>query len=262
LAETFSTRGLKALFSYPFRHANWDRKMLVLVLLCVAGIFVPILPWIPALGYMAEIMSRSAAGEGDPDLPEWNDWGRLFVDGLRVGGAGLIAMLPLILVFSCGFGTYFISLIGAIAQDTDGRSSGFPIFMMGGYMVFMFTLLCGFLLSLLIMIPFPAFITHVAYKKSFSSLFHVAEWWQIFRSNIGGFLIGVVLLWAASFLLQIVVNILVSTVVLCVVAFIAPAVISPYLMVIAALLYGQIYHEGLENLKIKAPPPVEDSPAI
>lgn len=262
MAETFSTRGLKALFSYPFRHADWERKMLILVLLCAAGIFIPILPWIPALGYAAEIMSRGAAGEGDPDLPEWNDWGRLFIDGLRIGGAALIAMLPLILVFTCGFGSYFISIVGSIARDMDGRTSGFPLFMMGGYLIFMLTMVCGFLLSILILVPFPAVIAHVAYKKSFSAMFHISEWWKVFRANIGGFLIGVVLLGAASFMLQIVVNILVSTVVLCVVALIAPAVISPYLMVIAALLYGQIYHEGLETLKITAPQAAEEGPAI
>ena len=262
MAETFSTRGLKALFSYPFRHAEWQTKMLIMVCLCVAGFFVPILPWLPVLGYTAEIMRRGAAGEGDPELPEWNDWGQLFIDGLRIGGAGLIAVLPLILVVSCGFSSYFVSIFGAIAQSSDGRSAGFPPFMMLGYLIFMLTMACGFLLTLVVGIPLPAVITHVAYKRSFAAMFHVSEWWKVFRANIGGFLIGVVLLWAVSFMLQILVNVLVSTVVLCVVAFIAPAVISPYLMVVGALLYGQIYHEGTETLKIAAPEGAEEGSAI
>ncbi len=262
MAETFSTQGLKDLFSYPFRHAGWERKVVILVVLYAAGMVVPVLPWIPAVGYMAAIMRRAAAGAKDPDLPEWDDWGRLFSDGLRVGGAGLLAMLPSILLFTCGFGTYFVSMFGTIsASERYGRSAEMPPLMFAGMMVFFATMACGSILSLLIAIPLPAATVHVAYKRSFRALFQVGEWWKIFRANLGGFLIGVGLLWAVSMLLQVLMNFLVWTVILCLVGFIAPLLISPYIMLLGGLLYGRIYNEALENLHASEPFLSEESPA-
>jgi hypothetical protein len=262
LAETFSTRGLKALFGYPFHHPKWEGKVVVLALLCLAGFFLPILPWLPVLGYAAEIMRRASNGEGDPDLPEWEDWGRLFLDGLRIGGAALVAILPLILVFICGFSAYFASLLGVIMENSDSRSASIPAFIFAGNSFFILMMICGLLLTLLIFIPLPAALVHVAHKRSFAALFDVSGWWRVFSANIGGFLIGILLLWAVSFMMQILTNILVSTVVLCVFAFIAPILMVPYLVLISSLMYGQIYREGLETLELPAPEPVEEGLAI
>jgi hypothetical protein len=262
MADTFSTRGLKALFSYPFRHPNWERKIAVLALLCLAGIAVPILPWLPVMGFAAEIMRRSASGEGDPDLPEWNDWGRLFTDGLRVGVAGLIALVPLIIAFIGGFGSYLLSILGAIAQEFGGRQAGFTIFAIGGFFLFICVVLCGFILTLLIGILIPAAITHVAYKRSFAELFHVGAWWKVFTANIGGYLIGFVLLGSVAFVMQMAVSVLFSTVVLCAVAMIAPLVITPYLILISSLLFGQIYFEGTETANMTLIEPFEEEAAI
>ena len=263
MTETFSTPGLKALFSYPFRHPGWENKLLILALLCAAGMLIPILPWLPALGYMAEILRRAAAGDGNPDLPEWDDWGRMIKDGLRLGGTGLLAMLPLILVFGCGFSSYFVSMIGAIASESAYEGAGgMPLGMLAGMLILCLTMGCGLVLSLVVALPLPAVLAHVALKRSFSAAFQVKEWGRIFRANLGGFLIGVGLLWAVGFAIQFIVNLLVSTVVLCVAALIAPLVITPYLMVISGLLYGRIYYEGVQNLNISAAAVITESPAI
>ena len=249
MTETFSTKGLKALFSYPFRQPGWSQKLIILAGLILAGYILPILPWLAAAGYAAEIMRRTALGEGEPELPEWSDWGGLLTDGLRIAGVGVIFSIPLFIIFACGFGPYFTSLFAMISSGGDDRVTGMVLpFMMGSSMFIVVSMLCSFLYSCLIGIPLPAALAHAVVKRSFAAVFKISEWWKIFRANIGGFIIASLLVWVIAFTLQFVTQLLVSTFVLCLLAFIAPIVITPYVAVLSAYLYGQAYREGVETL--------------
>lgn len=251
MAETFSTKGLKALLSYPFRQPGWEGKLAILAALCLAGYILPVLPWLAAAGYIAEMLRRAAVGSGEPELPDWQDWSRYFVDGLRLSAAGLLASLPLILFFSCGFGAYFISMVATISVDSAGGDSAIMApFMFGSWALLMGSIFCGFLITLGIGIPLPAALTHMVVKNSFSALFQVKEWWQIFRANIGGFLIAFILLWTSTFVVQFLTQFLVSTIILCALAFIVPVVFSPYISVLGAYAFGQAYREAAETLAL------------
>jgi hypothetical protein len=46
-------------------------------------------------------------GEG-PDLPEWRDWGALFLDGIKILGISLIYGLPAFLFIGGGYAMFFI----------------------------------------------------------------------------------------------------------------------------------------------------------
>lgn len=249
MAETFSTKGLKALFSYPFRQPGWEGKLSILAGLYLAGYILPAIPWVTAAGYSGELIRRAAIGDAEPELPDWQDWGRYFVEGVRLCGAALVAALPLILVFSCGFAPYFMTMFGMITVDAAGGDSGIMApFMFGSSMILFASIFCGFLLSLGIGIPLPAVLTHVVVKRSFSALFQVKDWWSIFRANIGGFMIAFILIWTASFVLQLLTQFFISTIILCLLAFILPVVFMPYIGVVGAYLFGKAYREGVETL--------------
>jgi hypothetical protein len=253
MAETFSTKGLKALFSYPFRQPGWDGKLSILAGLFIAGYFVPVIPWLAAAGYTGELLRRAAASDGEPELPEWNDWGGYFVEGLRLFGVGVIAGIPLFLVFGCGFSAYFLSTFGMIASSSSGSDAG-GLFLMGGWFVMMFSIFCGFALSIVIGIPLPAAIAHMLVKRSFSAAFHAGEWFKIFRANLGGFFIAFLLVWVIMVVVQATTQILVYTVILCALAFILPILSMPYVSVIGAYLVGKVYREGVETLALVGAP--------
>lgn len=253
--SSFSTRGLKALFSYPFRQAGWGRSYLILLGLILAGFFIPVIPLLFAAGYMAEIMRRAAAGEGEPELPEWDQWTELLVDGLRLAGVSLIASIPLLIVGVCGFGPYFLSVFGApfLSSGRSDAAGLLAILSMGGFFWFMFSIACSIALAFLVGIPLPAAVVHVASKRSLAALFRPKEWWKIFRANLGGFVIVFFLLWAFVFGIQLVTQLLVSSIIFCLGAFIAPALISPYIAIILSLMFGKAYQEGVETLALLGP---------
>jgi hypothetical protein len=93
---------------------DWGTKVLVGGLVALAGIFI--LPAPLAVGYTLRI-TRSAATEAQPRLPEWTDWGGLFVDGLRVIGVGLAHALALLLVLGCPIGLLLVT--GFVDQNKD-----------------------------------------------------------------------------------------------------------------------------------------------
>lgn len=245
MAETFSTRGLKSLFSYPFRQPGWEGKLAVLAGLYLGGYFVPLLPWLVAAGYVGELVRRTAEGEGEPVLPDWHDWGGYLMDGLRLCGAVLIAAFPSILIFSCGFFPYILSMLALISVDSFGGNSGLlsPL-LFGSWLILFASMIFGILITLGIGIPLPAALTHMLVKRSFKAVFQVKQWGKIFQANLGGFLIAMLLIWISTFMLQVVTQILVSTVILCLVAFILPIIAMPYISVVSAYLIGAVYREG------------------
>jgi hypothetical protein len=85
---------------------DWGTKVLVGGLVALAGIFI--LPVPLAVGYGLRV-TRAAATEAQPRLPEWTDWGGLFVDGLRVIGVGLAHALALLLVLGCPIGLLLVT---------------------------------------------------------------------------------------------------------------------------------------------------------
>ena len=128
-----------------------------------------------------------------------------------------------------------------------------------GWLMMMFSIFCGFALSIAIGIPLPAVIAHVLVKRSFSAAFNVREWFKIFKANLGGFFIAFLLVWVIMVVVQVLTQVLVYTVVLCALAFILPLLSMPYVSVVGAYLVGKVYREGVETLALVGAP---DEPAV
>jgi hypothetical protein len=270
MTETFSTRGLKALFSYPFRQPGWEGKLLMLAGLYLAGFIVPIIPWFFMTGYTAELMRRTVTSEGEPELPRWTNWQELLMDGLRLTGISLLIMIPFALIFICACGPYLTSLITLISssEGSSRANSGASLFYMLSFFWLMLSMGCSFFLGIGIGIPLPAATVHVVYKRSLGAFFQVKEWWKVFRANLGGFVVAYFLLIATSMTLQMMTQILASSMIFMILVMVVPFVVWPYILVISSLLFGQAYREGLENLDLlkldqpMTPEEIMDSPAI
>lgn len=258
----FSTRGITKLLSYPVRKPGWVKKMAILFAFTLAGMIIPVIPWFFAYGYIAEVIRR-AAREDDPELPEWENWNELLMDGLRLTVVSLLYFVPLFLIFGLGFITYLGTSFAMPMLAHGGRSTEWiaPLWFMGGFSVFICSMFCGTLFSLLVGLLLPAAATHLVVKRSLGAFFRIGEWWKILGANLGGYIVFFILLFGLLFVLQILYSLLAWTLVLLPLAFFIPFLLSPYLAVVSGYLWGCIYREAEENLALAATP-ARGEPAI
>ncbi len=90
-----------------FRDPQWGRKLLIgglLQLTLIGGI--------PLAGWALEIQRRALRGENEP-LPEWDDWGKYIVDGLKMWLVQVVWGLPLIILWVVTFFPMMVLLLGA-----------------------------------------------------------------------------------------------------------------------------------------------------
>lgn len=103
---------LKAFTSDP----GWLGKLLVGSLITLVGCLILPLPLL--IGYQFRVLKLSAAGAPRP-FPEWEDWGGLFVDGLKV----LAVMIPHQLALFAGVGLPIFAIMavsGALGEERGG----------------------------------------------------------------------------------------------------------------------------------------------
>lgn len=258
-----SMQSLKNVFRFPFHDPRWKIKVLIGSALAFAGVILPIIPALPLMGYFARMMRAGARNEDAAVLPEWNDWGELFLDGLRQAGVLIVAFLPATVLSIVG---WFVYMVGIMAMPVIDRDSSFlGVFtMMGAFGFFFITMAISMILLVIAAMIFPAAMAHVAFTRSFVSFFRVGEWWKIMRKNFLGFQVAIGIFGSLYVLLMVVTQILYFTVVLCLVI---PFLLVPlgfYSGLVFYRLVGQAYGETIAPAEEAAlpEPEVEPSPAI
>jgi hypothetical protein len=249
VTNTATIDQIQYLFTFPFKDADWKRKFLIGFLLYLGGFIVPVIPWIFVAGYIARIIKIGIEGE-DYYLPEWDDWGDLLNKGLQLMGVGLIAALPFILLFGCG---YLLMMAPAILGGLESSSYGndlAPIwvsFSLLGSFGGMCAMGLGMIFSLLLGVLIPPAMSHVVAEDQFSAAFRVGEWWQIFKANLGGYIIAYILIMGITFTLTFAFQMLYMTFVLCCLIPFVISLFSIYIGVVTGAIFGQTYRIGKEN---------------
>jgi len=251
--NTFSNENLTMLISYPFKDAAWKKKLVVGILVS----FVPIFG-ICLQGYSSHILQRVAREGGEPYLPEWDDWGRLFIDGLRVWGVSLIGMLPvLVLMMPAILLINAAVIIPAVMSDSRGGDISGPLAIIpllgsfGGILL----ILAGTLLSLGLALLIPAAVSHVVVKQSFAAVFQYKEWWPVWRANMSGFLLCTLVMIGISLALNIVFQFVSLLVIICCPLYIAlVGFLGVYIGLVMFPLYAQVYRDGVNKLAILGEP--------
>ena len=116
-------------------------------------------------------MRRIIQEESEPFMPAWDDWGKLFQDGLKSVGAGLIYSLPIFVLIFVGYGAFFASafLGAAVSGGEESTAAGlFPLF---GILGFVVTLGLVMILSLALILFLPVVIGHIVATDEFSAAF-------------------------------------------------------------------------------------------
>jgi hypothetical protein len=246
LSQSYSSDDIKTLFTFPFEDPEWVNKFLIGSLVAFSAFIIPLLPYFLLYGYMAEVMRR-AINHNELSLPAWDDWGKLFTDGLKLFGAIFVWMLPVMLLFFVGFFVFFfgLGLAGATTEGSESAAAALSIGGMIGMFIFfglmtLFGMAIGFL--------FPVVMGHVVATNEFGAAFRIREWWAIFRANLGGFLMAFVLLFALSMALSFALSLLYFTIILCCIIPFLMAPVTLYLVVIQGAVFGQAYRQGRLNV--------------
>lgn len=235
---------------FPFQDAQARKQFLFASLVMLVGFIIPIIPMLILTGYTVKIMRQIIKERKAPSMPDWqeSDWSEMLVDGLKVYGAQIVLMLPVMIIMGIGFLSMISGSIAASISISDNGQSlapvGIPFFLLGFGVLMLFSI---FTLPYSVIVS--TVVPHVAATGSFSSAFKFKEWWKIFRKALGQFILAYVLSMAISWVLMFVIQFAMMTIILiCIV----PFLIIPYTaynVLLKNALYAQAYVTGLDDLK-------------
>jgi len=237
MASALDALKLEQAFTFPFKDPRWVTKLAIAAGLSLLNFLI--IPIFIFSGYSYRIMKRVIVDKQPPELPEWDDWGGLIKDGLRLYAAGLIYTLPAILVF---LATWVVMLISFIVASDSSTLEPWMVVLWLSFPI-------GFTLVMILAIPGQVFgqaaIAHLVATDRFSAAFHVKELWSIFRANVGGFFLTWLITYAASMALIFVTQFLAYIPVFCLVYPLVIIAGSVYLALVSYALYAQVYVEAI-----------------
>jgi hypothetical protein len=185
-------------FTFVTEDPAWVTKILVGGLFTLLSVVLVGIPFL--LGYWGRTLKNVAAGQRHP-LPEWDDMGGLFSDGLRLFGVYVVYGLGLALVMgalSCVLMVPFVAMGSAGGLD-DGPGALFAA--LGGLGVLLFYFVV-FVVAILGAVYLPAAMTRSALRDSFAEGFAWREIVAFIRANLGNYALALVIYLVASFLSQ------------------------------------------------------------
>ena len=250
MTETATISSLTTLFKFPFHNKELRSRFVVGMVLHFANVVIPILPSIFISGYMLRVMRQAIRGEA-LNLPAWDDWGGLFMDGLRRMVVSLVYTLPGILILTGGMVLYIGSLVSLpFLIDPAGGSSevatGSLMWVLVSLAIFFFSMLIGPVFFLLGAIPLPMATAHFVEKDQVSAAFRVREWWPLLKANRWGYFIAwVVMVGLGAMLGFMIMAAYYSFVLCCLIPFVS-AFVAFYLSLVGAALFGVTYRESVE----------------
>jgi hypothetical protein len=173
-----------AAFSFVTADPDWVKKLGIASVVALAGVLTLGLALIPLVGYAVAISRRVSEGT-QPVLPEWEDFGQLFMDGLKIVGIGFVWALPIILISAC------VGLVGALltGQTDDATASSLLSILVSCVSV---------PYAILLALIQPAAIGHLAHTGNFGQAINPLNAFKILRANVGGFVITA-LVWIILF---------------------------------------------------------------
>lgn len=185
-------------FTFVTEDPDWLTKVLVGGLFALLAAVLVGLPFL--FGYWGRTLRNVATGQPRP-LPEWDDLGGIFSDGLRLLGVYLVYTLGLTMALSalgCVFMVPLVILGGGGNMD-DGP--GALVAALGGFGTLLFYAV-AMIAGLAALAYVPAALARAALRDSFSEGFAWREITAFIRANLGNYALSLVIYLVASFLSQ------------------------------------------------------------
>ncbi len=221
-------------FTYFSEDDRWMGKLGIGVLISFFSFLI--LPAFLLYGYAVGITRNVMNGEKRP-LPEWDDIGTLFQDGLAMFVAGIVYTLPFWLLTCIAF----VTTIGfsGLSEATEMSEDAFAAGMLATWglvscLLFLF-MLAFFFIS-------PAIVIQYVREGELAACFRFGQVLAIVRDNFADILIAGLTPFAVSIVFSMVFG-TISIVIPCLgwmVSFLLSIALGPYLTAVTGHLYGQI----------------------
>lgn len=219
-------------FTYISEDENWMRKLGI-------GAIVSVVPFLnfAAIGYQVQIARNVAKGEERP-LPEWDNLGDLFLDGLRIIGAMFIYMLPVIILYGLAMVAFFASDFTALAEY---NGSGTPPVSTATFTIISILMMCATPYFLAFWLFWPMIFIQVARKNKIAACFDFRDMWQLFRQDWVNYL----LLFGIYFALSMGISLIAMPLILVLIfipclGFIAAMIIQAAMMILLEAVTGHL----------------------
>jgi hypothetical protein len=210
---------------------RWLNKLGIGSLIMLGSVvFFPIF-WL--IGYQIAIIRNVIAGEERP-LPEWDNWGKLFIDGLLVTIAMMVYTLPLWIILCIGMTGIFLPILGAGNEDMVAALSAVTAVVWIG--VACLSVLFGIGMAFVS----PAVYIQYAIKDDLKACFQFSDVFAIIRDNIVNILIVIAAALGANIVLQSAAGILAATFCGIVLAIPLGLAGTVWIMAMQAHFYGQM----------------------
>jgi hypothetical protein len=225
-------------FTFAFDDENWIVKLIiggavVLGAILLSPILIGLALFLPLAGYMLQVLQNVRDGQPVP-LPEWSDFGGLFSKGLMVFVVGLVYAIPVLLFACASIGLGIVTSLPEVNSDLAGA--------LGIASICLSCLQILFGLALAILLP-GAFIFY-AENEQFGDAFKFGEIFNFITSNLGDYIIVVLLGIVAQFIAQF-------GVILCLVGIF---VTSFWATLVQANLYGQLARKRTGMVDVSVSP--------
>jgi hypothetical protein len=220
-------------FTYITEDDRWMGKIGIGALISLLAFLI--LPAFLLTGYMVGITRNVMNGVKRP-LPEWEDLGTLFKDGISIAIASLVYTLPFWLLICIAFVTTIG--FGGLSEVSEISEDALVAGVLATYgLVGCLTLI--FMLALFFISP--AIVIQYVREGELSACFRFGEVLTIARENLGDIVIAGLTPFAASFVFSILFGAL--SIIPClgwIASFALGVVMGPYLTAVTGHLYGQI----------------------
>jgi hypothetical protein len=217
-------------FTYMLEDENWVTKLGIgAVLTFFRWLLLPI----PLLvGYSVAVLRNVRDGYERP-LPEWDDWGKLFMDGLFIMIAQFVYTLPLLLLLC-------VITVGMVASA--GMAELSEEMAVASFLATFGLSACFFLLWYVAFIFIsPAIMIQYGRTGQLGSCFRFGEVIAIVRRNMADILIIFMIVLVITFVFLGLTSVL--SAIFCigqVISLLITVAFSPYIMMVSGHLYGQI----------------------
>jgi hypothetical protein len=217
-------------FTYITEDERWISKLLIALIVTFFSFLI--IPIFFLIGYSVAITRNVRNGEPKP-LPEWDNWGQFFMDGLYIFLAQLVYTLPFWLLACIGvFVTVGASGLPSDAQELAAAVAGTTILVLS---------CLGFLFAIALFFISPAIIVQYVLTGEFGACFRFGEVLGIARQSISDILIVFLATFGASLAISMVTGVL--QIIPClgqIVGILIGLAMGPYLAAVTGHLYGQI----------------------
>ena len=172
-------------FAFVFQDPQWVSKILIGGLFELAAIFIVGIFFV--VGYNAQLARNVIAGLESP-LPEWDNLGGYFSEGLKLAVIVLIYTLPLI-IFAVAV---FVPAVMMAGSSHDALSNLGGVMMTCAWCIF-------FPLSLLFAFYIQGALLFAVVERDFGAAFQVGRILGFIRDNLGNYIVAFVVYLVARF---------------------------------------------------------------